>query len=77
MHKLILKDPDFKKFFKHIKESYALERKQIVQSHPEFNKTLESFIRIVEEDLTKNLTNIDMYMRDLKRHALSEYTNLA
>ena len=73
---MILKDPDFKKFFKHIKAEYTLENKIIAKSFPDFLKELEVFINLVERDIQTNLTNIDLYMRDLKRHALNEYASL-
>mgnify|MGYP001262193226 CR=1 FL=1 len=73
LNRMILKDPDFKKFFIHVKESYLTDKQVIKSNYKEFDNVLRSFIVIVEEDLSKNLTNIEMYMRDLKRHALNEY----
>jgi hypothetical protein len=37
---------------------------------------MDSFVSSVENDILKNLINIDHYMRDLKKHALAEYQEL-
>ena len=37
---------------------------------------MTEFINKVEKDITKNLINVDHYMRDLKKHALHEYQEL-
>ena len=38
---------------------------------------MDTFVLQVERDVTKNLINIDHYMRDLKKHALIEYQDLS
>ena len=34
------------------------------------------FVREVDEDMRSNQTKIDIYMRDLRKHALDEYEDL-
>ena len=72
LNKLILNDTVFKRFFLHIKKEYQQEEKAIRSSHSDFARTMNEFVNKVEKDITKNLINVDHYMRDLKKHALSE-----
>lgn len=37
---------------------------------------LELFLSEVDQDMRANQTKIDIYMRDLRKHALDEYEDL-
>ena len=37
---------------------------------------MDNFVSQYEMDIHKNLINIDQYMKDLKKHALAEYSEL-
>ena len=41
-----------------------------------FVTALECFLEEVSEDMRENHTKIDVYMRDLRKHALGEYEEL-
>ena len=48
----------------------------IRDNHPEFVNALELFLSEVDQDMRANQTKIDIYMRDLRKHALDEYEDL-
>ena len=74
--KLIMNDSQhFKQFFAHIRRHFKRDEALVQERHPEFAKIIEAFMGQVEQDSAK-IINIDQYMRDLKRHALSEYKTL-
>ena len=74
--KLIMNDSQhFKQFFAHIRRHLKKDEALVQERHPEFAKIIDAFLGQVEQDSTK-IINIDQYMRDLKRHALSEYKTL-
>ena len=41
-----------------------------------FTKTFQIFSEGVDKDIQKKLVNIEQYMKDLKKHAISEYHDL-
>ena len=45
----------------------------IRENYVEFAKTMDVFVNQIQKDIEKNLINIDQYMKDLKKHALTEY----
>ena len=76
INKLILNDSQhFKQFIAHIRRQFKKDEALIKEKHPDFAKNFDTFVTQVENDSNK-IINIDQYMRDLKRHALSEYKQL-
>ena len=48
----------------------------IRENYPDFVNALELFLSEVDQDMKANQTKIDIYMRDLRKHALDEYEDL-
>ena len=63
----------FRNFFAHIKKQFKENEKVIRENYAEFAKTMDCFCNSIQKDIEKNLINIDQYMKDLKKHALTEY----
>ena len=77
INKLILNDQQlFRNFFAHIKKQFKENEKVIRENHQEFAKTMDYFCNQIQKDIEKNLINIDQYMKDWKKHALTEYQDL-
>jgi hypothetical protein len=77
INKLILNDQQlFRNFFAHIKKQFKENEKVIRENYPDFAKTMDHFCNNIQKDIEKNLINIDQYMKDLKKHALTEYQEL-
>lgn len=51
--------------------------KELIRARfPDFAAQYEQFVKEVDEDMQSNQTKIDIYMRDLRKHALDEYEDL-
>ena len=75
--KLILNDERyFKQLVCHMQNEFRANEAMIRQEHPDFLAALDLFIREVDDDMRSNQTKIDIYMRDLRKHALDEYEDL-
>lgn len=59
-----------------MKRQFKEEEQLIRQNFPDFARTMDNFVSQYEMDIHKNLINIDQYMKDLKKHALAEYSEL-
>lgn len=60
----------------HITKEYESNKELIRERYPDFVASYEQFVREVDEDMQSNQTKIDIYMRDLRKHALDEYEDL-
>lgn len=75
--KLILNDERyFKQLVHHMQNEFRVHEDIIRDEHPDFMAALDLFIREVDDDMRANQTKIDIYMRDLRKHALDEYEDL-
>ena len=75
--KLILNDERyFKQLVHHMQNEFRANEAKIRDDHPDFMAALDLFIREVEDDMRANQTKVDIYMRDLRKHALDEYEDL-
>ena len=75
--KLILNDERyFKLLVCHMQNEFRANEAKIREEHPDFLAALDLFIREVDDDMRSNQTKIDIYMRDLRKHALDEYEDL-
>jgi hypothetical protein len=75
--KLILNDERcFKQLVQHLQSEFRLNEAQIRRENHEFLNALDLFIREVDDDMRAIQTKIDIYMRDLRKHALDEYEDL-
>ena len=75
--KLILNDQKyFKTLVTHLQAEFKLHEPLIRENYPVLVTALECFLEEVSEDMRENHTKIDVYMRDLRKHALSEYEEL-
>lgn len=71
INKLIINEPKhFRQFLHHIRKEFKENEQFIRQNYKDFAKSLDEFQSEVDEDIMKNLINIDHYMRDLRKHAL-------
>ena len=59
-----------------MQKEFQLQEDLIRENHPEFVNALELFLSEVDQDMKANQTKIDIYMRDLRKHALDEYEDL-
>merc|ERR1712004_330818 len=75
INKLILKD-HFKQLVLHVKREFQQNELQIREYYPRFAQSYDLFMKEVDEDMRQSQTKIDIYMRDLRKHALVEYNEL-
>ena len=59
-----------------MQNEFRVHEAKIREEHPDFLAALDLFIREVDDDMRANQTKIDIYMRDLRKHALDEYEDL-
>ena len=59
-----------------MQHSFTADEAYIRENHDDFVHALELFLREVDDDMRANQTKIDIYMRDLRKHALDEYEDL-
>lgn len=77
INKLILNDQKhFKQLVLHVKQEFLQNEAQIREYYPRFAQSYDLFVKEVDEDMRQNQTKIDIYMRDLRKHALVEYNDL-
>lgn len=78
--KLILNDMKyFKQLVGHVQREFAVHEEHLRAHHRGFTQSIDRFSKEVEEDILADATKIvkiEVYMRDLRKHALKEYDDL-
>ena len=75
INKLILKD-HFKQLVVHVKREFQSNELEIRENYPRFAQSYDLFVSEVDADMRQSQTKIDVYMRDLRKHASIEYDEL-
>lgn len=75
--KLVLgENKHFSLLFRFLRREFEAYEVEIREEFPEFAEAYDLFAQEVDADMRSNQTKIEVYMRDLRKHALEEYEDL-